>query len=51
MVQSTKHILRAVCMVLNYILLSATLRMVVAGELGEFLFQDLPGFIIWVLGL
>lgn len=31
---------------------NATLRMVLAGELGEFLFQEpLSGFIIWALGL
>lgn len=49
--EDTKHILRAACMVVNYIFLSlwssATLRMVLAGVLGEFLFQEgLSGFTI-----
>lgn len=52
----TKHILRAACIVVNYIFLclwsSATLRMVLTGELGELLFQEgLSGFIICLLGL
>lgn len=46
----------AACIVVNYIFLclwsSATLRMVLAGELGELLFQEgLSGFIICLLGL
>lgn len=43
-------------MVVDYIFpclwTNVTLRMVLAGELGEFLYQEgLSGFIIWVLGL